>query len=94
MRCKGVGVARFIRDSSHPEWGEVAIVVVDAWQRQGAGTALLSELSLRCRAVGVTGWHASVIGDNQPALNLLSKFGKIIHREWDSHCVSLTISLK
>ena len=91
--CKGVGVARFIRDLSEPEWGEIAVVVVDAWQRQGAGTALLSELSSRCRAAGVRGWHASVIGDNEPALNLLGKFGQVINREWDSHCVSLKIAL-
>jgi len=92
-RCKGVGVARFIRDTSDPEWGEIAVVVVDAWQRQGAGQALLSELASRCRTIGVLGWRASVIGDNQPALNLLAKFGTIVEREWDSHCVSLRIAL-
>jgi len=84
---------RFIRDTSEPEWGEIAVVVVDAWQRQGAGQALLSELASRCRTIGVLGWRASVIGDNQPALNLLAKFGTIVEREWDSHCVSLRIAL-
>ena len=93
LAYKGVGVARFIRDLSEPSWGEIAVVVVDAWQRQGVGKALLSELSLRCREVGILGWRACVIGDNLPALTLLAKYGTIVGREWDSHCVSLRIKL-
>jgi RimJ/RimL family protein N-acetyltransferase len=44
---RGVGVARYIRDPEDPEAAHVAVTVIDAWQRRGVGTELLTRLSRR-----------------------------------------------
>src|SRR5579863_2155919 len=40
-----VGVGRFVRDPRAPTTADLALVVADAWQRQGVGTALLGALA-------------------------------------------------
>ena len=89
----GIAVGRFYRDRSNPKWGEVAIVVTDSWHGQGVGTSLLRELSALCRQVGVEGWRASIMIDNQPALRLFAKVGRVIQYDTDENHVTLHIEL-
>ena len=51
-----VGVARYIRIPGQPDQAEVAITVLDSWQRRGLGTVLLRELAQgrRRRASGTS----------------------------------------
>jgi GNAT superfamily N-acetyltransferase len=39
---RGVGIARYIRDAEDPQAAEVAVTVLDHWQRRGLGTELLT----------------------------------------------------
>jgi RimJ/RimL family protein N-acetyltransferase len=50
---QGVGVARYIRDADDPQAAEIAVTVVDDWQRRGLGTELLARLSDRARSEGI-----------------------------------------
>jgi RimJ/RimL family protein N-acetyltransferase len=72
---RGLGVARFIRDPDDPESAEVAITVVDAWQRRGLGTELLRLLTERARAEGVHRFTAMVAADNDAVVGLLTTLG-------------------
>ncbi len=54
---------------------EVAIVVGDAWQRQGLGTDLLSALMDVAVDNGVTHVHADVLADNHAMRALARKLG-------------------
>lgn len=38
---EGIGIARYIRDSEDPGCAELAIVILDAWQRLGVGYQLM-----------------------------------------------------
>ena len=49
-----MGVARFIRLADEPEVAEVAVTVIDAWQRRGLGTLLLEHLTDQARSQGIT----------------------------------------
>ena len=49
----GIGVARYVRDANDPRLAELAVVVTDAWQGCGVGTALLERLVIRARAAGI-----------------------------------------
>ncbi len=69
-----VGVARFIRLDDQPAAAEVAITVVDEWQRRGAASALLVLLAHRARREGVTRFHATCLAENHAVLELFRGF--------------------
>lgn len=64
-----VGVARYVR-ADVPEEAEVAVAVVDRWQGHGAATALLERLIERARENGIERFVASVLQENEDALEL------------------------
>ena len=68
-----VGVARYAR-GPEPDAAELAVVVADAWQRQGVGTRLLAALGERARGEGVRRFTVTVQADNRPAFALLARF--------------------
>jgi GNAT superfamily N-acetyltransferase len=46
---QGVGIGRYIRSKQDPTAAELAIAVVDEWQRMGVGTRLATALADRAR---------------------------------------------
>jgi RimJ/RimL family protein N-acetyltransferase len=70
-----IGVARFVRDDD-PERAEVAVVVVDAWQGRGVGTALLERLVDRAREEDVRIFTATILAENRDAIGLMKTFGE------------------
>ena len=68
---EGIGVARYVRDPDHPDVAEVAVTVIDDWQRRGVGTLLLDVISARAREEGITTLHRTHArhqqGDDGPA---------------------------
>src|SRR5215471_2461506 len=68
---RGIGVARYIRDSEDPSRAEVAITVIDEWHGRGLGTKLLELLSDRARAEGVDRFTATVASDNMASSRLV-----------------------
>ena len=68
------GVARYYL---HPESGtaEFALVVGDAWQRQGLGGHLMARLAEVARERGVRRLRGLVLGENAPMLALMQKLG-------------------
>jgi RimJ/RimL family protein N-acetyltransferase/predicted HD phosphohydrolase len=70
-----VGEARYVREPGRPDAGEVAVMVVDDWQRRGVGTLLLTELTRRARERGVLRYTAVVSTDNHVVLEALAKLG-------------------
>lgn len=72
---RGVGVARFVRLDADAPVAEVAVTVVDDWQRRGLGTLLLERLSERARAEGIHRYTALVSGENRAVVGLLDAVG-------------------
>lgn len=75
-----VGVARSIRTKESTDLAEVAIVLVDEWQRHGGGEALLRHLVRLAWSAGIRRWMAFSLEDNVAAPRLLEKFGRQISR--------------
>ena len=75
---RGIGVARYIRDSEDPSRAEVAVTVVDEWHGRGLGTKLLELLSDRARAEGVDRFTATVASDNMVSSRLLRSAGGVL----------------
>jgi GNAT superfamily N-acetyltransferase len=58
------GTARFVRSEERPDSAEFAIGVGDRWMRIGLGTALLTALVQRARAMGIVEFTAAIQADN------------------------------
>jgi RimJ/RimL family protein N-acetyltransferase len=69
-----VGVAEYIRLDTF-DVAEVAIAVVDRWQRHGVGEALLDALRVRALAAGVRRFEATMLRDNHGARALARRLG-------------------
>jgi GNAT superfamily N-acetyltransferase len=72
---EGVGVARFVRLEEEPEVAEVAVTVVDSWQRRGLGTVLLEHLADQARSQGITHFSALISSENTGVLEVLRHAG-------------------
>jgi RimJ/RimL family protein N-acetyltransferase len=90
---QGVGVARYIRSRHDPTSAELAIAVVDDWQRMGVGTRLATALADRARQEGIAVLTALVLADNELVLNLADELGKVrtVHQEHGT--AELTVEL-
>jgi RimJ/RimL family protein N-acetyltransferase len=72
---RGVGIARYVRDSNDPRSAEIAVTIADDWQGRGLGTELLARLSARARKAGIDRFTALVSTDNAAMAGLLRKLG-------------------
>lgn len=70
---EGVGVARWARSGDDPATAEFALLVVDAWQRQKTGSALLRRLRVLATRHGIERLTGLVLPDNVPMLALLDR---------------------
>jgi RimJ/RimL family protein N-acetyltransferase len=79
---RGVGIARYVRDTADPQTAEIAVTIADDWQGRGLGTELLAQLSGRARAEGIHRFTALVADDNAAMTALLRNLGaELVHRE-------------
>jgi GNAT superfamily N-acetyltransferase len=90
---EGVGVARFVRSQTDPGEAELAVAVIDDWQRQGVGTRLVTALAERAREEGVTSFTALVLADNELMLNLLEEIGDVTVGDSEAGAVQLSVEL-
>jgi GNAT superfamily N-acetyltransferase len=75
-----VGVARYVRSFEDPQAAEIAVTVVDDWQRRGLGTELLAQLAQRAREEGIRRFTALVGADNAAMTGLVRTTGAALVR--------------
>jgi GNAT superfamily N-acetyltransferase len=68
----GVGVARYVREEDHPMVAEVAVTVLDAYQRRGIGTRLTRRLGEVAAENGIRSFVNYVLWQNADAIALLT----------------------
>ena len=66
------GVGRFVRERGRPDTAEFAIVVGDAYQRQGLGRALGEALAAEAKARGIHRFTAITLSDNVGVQKLIA----------------------
>lgn len=86
-----VGVARYDRLGARD--AEVAIVVADAWQRRGVGTALLTALAARATDAGITDLLADTLPENAAIVRLLERVGVVYDRTVDDGVATVRLRL-
>jgi len=72
---RGLGIARYIRHLHDPQGAEVAVTVIDQWQRRGLGTELLTRLADRARQEGIHHFTGLVAAENVAVAGLLKDTG-------------------
>jgi acetyltransferase len=74
-------------DEERPDTAEMAVTVIDDWQRRGVGTVLLHALVDRARENGVRRFGAFVLSSNDAMITLLRELGetRLIGREGGVH---------
>lgn len=70
-----VAIARYFRLSDESHVAEIAITVVDSYQRQGLGNLLIGVLAKFAEMAGITTFSALVHGENRAMLGLLRHLG-------------------
>jgi GNAT superfamily N-acetyltransferase len=80
----GVGAARYVRLAEQPTVAEAAVVVVDAYQRQGIGSLLLAALSRVAADRGVDRFRGYVLADNRAFLRYLRALGAVNEQAHDA----------
>jgi RimJ/RimL family protein N-acetyltransferase len=70
-----VGVARYAAEPAEPGAADMAIFVIDAWQRQGIGTMLGERLVQRADENGIARLKATTFADNRAARTVLRRLG-------------------
>ncbi len=80
---EGIGVARYVRNPDRPDAAELAVTVIDDWQRLGIGGLLLEVLSARAREEGITTFTALMLATNRKMMRLLDTLDpvRIVDRE-------------
>ena len=88
-----IGVARYVRDDDRTS-AEFALLIADAWQRQGVGTLLLSTLLRHARSAGIVRIHGTTYSINKAMIDLARKLGfAVISVPSDATILELAISL-
>jgi RimJ/RimL family protein N-acetyltransferase len=70
-----VGVGRWVRGSSDPHVAELAVAVVDEYQRRGLGLALVKRLAHLAEQRNVQWFAATVLAENLPVRQALQRVG-------------------
>jgi ribosomal protein S18 acetylase RimI-like enzyme len=73
----GIAIGRWVRLRDDPASAEVAVAVLDPYQRLGLATELLKLLAASARERGVEFLRAEVLADNDPVRGLLEKIGRV-----------------
>lgn len=76
-----LGVARYVRLPDRPESAEVAVAVMDEYQRKGLGTILLEVLAATARAAGIRRFAGHLLADNVPMRRMLGRIGAELRLE-------------
>jgi len=86
-----VGGGRYIL--LDPQLAELAFVVVDAYQGQGIGAALLRHLAILARRAKLQTLLAEVLPENAPMLKVFDRSGYRLRKQRDADAVHVTLYL-
>jgi GNAT superfamily N-acetyltransferase len=93
-RVEGVGVAHFVRLDGAADVAELAVTVIDDYQKLGVGRALLQRIGLEARLRGVQRFSGIVLSENIPMLKLLERHVRgLVRRVTRDHMVNVELPL-
>jgi RimJ/RimL family protein N-acetyltransferase len=77
----------------HPGTAEIAFAVVDEFQGQGIGAALMRHLTMIARNAGLKEFIAETLPDNAAMLKVFEKSGLSLHTKREARVVHVVLEL-
>ncbi len=74
-----------------PGQAEVAFAIIDAYQGQGIGSALMRHLAILGREAGLRQFIAEVLSENVPMLNVFERSGLAMSKKRDGTVTHVTL---
>jgi GNAT superfamily N-acetyltransferase len=72
---RGVGIMRMVRDDLSPKEAEVALLLIDDYQRVGLGTLLMHFCLVAAAERGIESLRFTYLPDNSGIVKLIKRFG-------------------
>jgi acetyltransferase len=91
---QAIGVAELVRDSACPEIAEIAVVVADAYQREGIGSALCAYLVAAARGYGIMTVRAQALHENRAVRRMVANSGAAYTTETRLGMTTLQIDIR
>jgi GNAT superfamily N-acetyltransferase len=91
---EGVGVARYVRDPERRDSAEIAVAVLERWQGQGVGKALMHRLADRANDEDIAQFTALMLSDNRPMRHLLADLGTTRLLSSEAGAIELAVDLR
>jgi acetyltransferase len=91
---QAIGVAELARDTTSPAVAEIALVVADAYQREGIGSALIAHLMTAARRHGISTLHATALAENVAVRRMVARSGAPYTAETRQGMTTIQIDLR
>lgn len=72
---KGIGVARYVRDTSDPGAAEVAVAITDRYQGRGLGNLVVRALAVVAATHGIDRLTGVMLRDNRAMIRIFERLG-------------------
>jgi GNAT superfamily N-acetyltransferase len=92
-RGEPIGIARVIGDGTPGSGADLAVAVVDVWQRRGVGTRLLTAVTDLAERLGYRELRGAVLPENVAMQKLARKVAPWLRAHYDGEVVQLTVPL-
>ncbi len=91
---RGIGVMRMVRNDLNHEEAELALLLIDDYQRQGLGDLLIKLALVAAEERGINTLRFTFLPDNEGIRRLIRRFGKTVHTQeaYDQVTEFLTIA--
>lgn len=90
---ESMGVARYIRDPERRDSAEIAVAVLELWQGQGVGKALVHRLANCAQDEGIAQFTGLMLSNNRPMRRLLADLGLTRLLGADAEAIELAVEL-
>lgn len=91
---RGVAIIRLVRSSENPSEAEVAITIIDDYQRKGLGTFLMNLMLLAAKERNIDQLSFTFLPQNEGIVNLIEKLGPPVTKEFTHFYVQLIMDIR
>ena len=91
--AEGLASGRYVRTADDPRVAELALTVIDPFQRMGLGKLLLERLVASAIAGGIERLRGLITPDNAPMLALFRKYMPVVRYTYDGDALIADIPL-